>query len=134
MANFMDSVRGIGEASRMTARGSKKPDTPAVGGKRKQSPPPAPKVPEWKNFRTNPRFREAEQIASMLVLAKHVRDSVGQADPGLQDVENNEADRLRDRLLELEKGLSKEEVNELQRLAAGQGFPEGIRKPAWPRF
>ena len=133
MPNFMDRVRGIGEASRMTARGSKKPDTPAIGGKKKQRPPAAPKVPEWQNFRSNPRFRKAEQIAEMLVTAKNLRDSAAPSDTGLEDSFNNDADRLRDRLLELEQGLTKEEINELQRVSAGQGFPEG-RKPARSRF
>lgn len=133
MPDFMDSVRAIGKDSRMTTRGSRKPDTPATGGKKKQRPPPAPKVPEWKNFRSNPRFREAEAIASVLVTAKNLRDQTAKSDTGLQSLLNDEADRLRDRLLELEQGLTKEEVNELQRLSAGEGFREG-RKPARPRF
>lgn len=133
MPNSLDDVRAIGKDSRMTARTTKKPDTPAIGGKKKQTPPAAPKAPAWKNFRSNPRFREAEAIASVLVTAKNLRDQTAESDTGLQDLLNTEADRLRDRLVELEKGLTREEINELQRLSAGEGFREG-RKPVRPRF
>jgi hypothetical protein len=130
MPYFSAVERAIGKDSRMTSRTSKKPDTSAVGGKKKQASPAPPKVPEKRNFRINPRFREAEVVAQALVTAKNMRDS---SEAGLADMLNDAADSLRDRLLELEKGLSTDETNELQRLSAGQGFSEN-RRPVRPRF
>jgi hypothetical protein len=135
MSYFTDGERAIGKDARMTARGSRKPDTPAVGGKnkKKQVAPVPPKVPQSRNFRANPRFREAEQVAQVLVTAKDMRDSAARSETGLADMLNSEADRLLDELKALEKGLSPDEQAELNKLSAGQPFSEN-RKAVMPRF